>query len=362
MIFVERGIHTVELYLNQMPYAEVQTIVEDLYHLQRQTGETLIVQTKKDHLNVRGAYEVHGYWPEGMLMKVYQESQRPSAIRFILNPSTLTSGEYVPERLYWPEMLYWSKKKFLKQMVKFIQEEFENTKQHRKWQFDVERLSLSRVDITWNLYFPREVDLTEVIRLFKHGYRKKKDRVVTFRDAKKDRHSFRVMYPDVVLTVYDKSFQVRQKHWETREEMQILRIELSLKRSAYLRMLKLPVNVDYDEVLQDAVISMSKVLKKYTKRMFPCVGRHLPYPTAVKEIQEKVADEELREKMLFLLNKTSRSDSLSMAMEKTMMEYGMGKKEMEKLLKKFDKVDVNPITFKKDSKMKELPGVRKMLL
>lgn len=362
MIFVERGIHTVELYLNQLSYAEVQTIVEDLYHLQRQTGETLIVQTKKDSLNVRGAYEVHGYLPEGMLMKVYQESQRPSAIRIILNPSTLTSGEYVPERLYWPEMLYWSKKKFLKQMVKFIQEEFENTKQHRKWQFDVERLSLSRVDITWNLYFPAEADLTEVIRLFKHGYRKKKERVVTFRDAKKNRHSFRVVYPDVVLTVYDKSFQVRQKHRKTRDRMQILRIEVSLKRSAYLRMLKLPVNVNYDEVLQDAVIAMSKVLKKYLKRMFPCVGRHLPYPTAVKEIQEKVADEELREKMLFLLNKASRSDSLSMAMEKTMVEYGMGKKEMEKLLKKFDKVNVNPITFKKDSKMKELPGVRKMLL
>lgn len=45
-----------------------------------------------------------------------------------------------------------------------------------------------------------------------------------------------------------------------------------------------------------------------------------------------------------------------------MVEYGMGKKEMEKLLTKFDKVDVNPITFKKDSKMKELPGVRKVLL
>ena len=356
MIFVERGIHTVELYLNQLSYAEVQTIVEDLYHLQRQTGEAIIVQTKKDSLNVRGAYEVHGYWPEGMLMKVYQESQRPSAIRIILNPSTLITREYVPERLYWP------KKKFLKQMVKFIQEEFENTKRHRKWQFDVERLSLSRVDITWNLYFPAEADLTEVIRLFKHGYRKKKDRVVTFRDAKKDRHSFRVVYPDVVLTVYDKSFQVRQKHRETRDGMQILRIELSLKRSAYLRMLKLPVGVDYDEVLQDAVISMSKVLKKYLKRMFPCVGRHLTYPTAVKEIQEKVADEVLREKMMFLLNKASRSDSLSMAMEKTMVEYGMGKKDVEKLLKKFDQVDVNPITFKKDSKMKELPGIRKMLL
>ena len=202
MIFVERGIHTVELYLNQMSYAEVQTIVEDLYHLQRQTREDIIVQTKKDSLNVRGAYEVHGFWPEGILMKVYQESQRPSAIRIILNPSTLTSGEYVPERLYRP------KKKFLKQMIKFIQEEFEDTKQHRKWLFDVERLSLSRVDITWNLYFPEEMDLTEVIRLFKHGYRKKKERVVTFRDAKKNRHSFRVVYPDVVLTVYDKSFQV----------------------------------------------------------------------------------------------------------------------------------------------------------
>ena len=45
MIFVERGIHTVELYLNQMPYAEAQTIVEDLYHLQRQTREDIIVQT-----------------------------------------------------------------------------------------------------------------------------------------------------------------------------------------------------------------------------------------------------------------------------------------------------------------------------
>ena len=55
MIFVERGIHTVELYLNQLSYAEVQTIMEDLYHLQRHTGETLIVQTKKDSLNVLGA-------------------------------------------------------------------------------------------------------------------------------------------------------------------------------------------------------------------------------------------------------------------------------------------------------------------
>ena len=48
------------------------------------------------------------------------------------------------------------------------------------------------------------------------------------------------------------------------------------------------------------------------------------------------------------------------AIEKTKEQYHLGRKGIDRLLKRFDEVDVNPITFQKDSKIKKFLCLRDM--
>ena len=124
----------------------------------------------------------------------------------------------------------------------------------------------------------------------------------------------------MTLTVYDKNFQITRKGQTIENETDgtnILRIELSMKRNAYYRALKLKPGkkLSYDVILHKLCKHGSKLIRKQMKNLFPCDGKHLPY-----------------------------------------------QKGMKSLLKQFDAIQVNPITFRKDSKIKKVESFRKMLL
>ena len=90
---IERGIHTLELYLGQLSYAEVDAMIEDLYDMaKKQKIPELIRQREKHPSPLKRSYEVHGLLPDGIILQIYQQFQIPSAIRIIINPSTFTSG------------------------------------------------------------------------------------------------------------------------------------------------------------------------------------------------------------------------------------------------------------------------------
>ena len=209
---IERGVHTLELYLGQLSYAEVDAMIEDLYDMaKKQKTPELIRQREKHPSPLKRSYEVHGLLPDGIILQIYQQFQIPSAIRIIINPSTFTSGSYIPEALYHPKEY----PGVLQKVVSLLDETFSNTQEHRCWKLDHRHLSLSRVDLTWNLYLPQETEVTDLIRLFKQSGRKKKDTVITFSNPLLDKHSFRLKRGDMMLTVYDKQFQAACPSKET---------------------------------------------------------------------------------------------------------------------------------------------------
>ena len=66
MILMERGIHTVELYLRNMGYSAIQRIVDDLYEQEK------IYLRKKDKIKNHCDYEVTDLFPDGIYMKLEQ--------------------------------------------------------------------------------------------------------------------------------------------------------------------------------------------------------------------------------------------------------------------------------------------------
>lgn len=355
---MERGIHTVELYLRNMGYSAIQKIVDDLYEQEK------IYLRKKDKIKNHCDYEVTDLFPDGIYMKLEQRYlHSPGGIRFIVNPHSLASGGYVPEALYHPNM----DPDVMEKTVAVIENEFYDEEHHSIWELNKEDLSLSRVDLTWNLYFPEETDLTELIRLFKHGHHSKTAKVKQFHNSVKDKHSFRLEFSDMTLTVYDKNFQVTRKGQTIENETDgtnILRIELSMKRNAYYRALDLKAGekLSYDLILHKLYNHGRKLICKQMEKLFPCDGTHLPYQRAKRMIEKKIMNHKTQEQMLYLLEKTSRSNTLRHAIEKTQEKYSIGKKGMKSLLKQFDEINVNPVTFQKDSKIKKLQSFRKMLL
>ena len=245
---IERGVHTLELYLGQLSYADVDAMIEDLYDMaKKQKTPELIRQREKHPSPLKRSYEVHGLLPDGIILQIYQQFQIPSAIRIIINPSTFTSGSYIPEALYHPKEY----PGVLQKVVSLLDETFSNTQEHRCWKLDHRHLSLSRVDLTWNLYLPQETEVTDLIRLFKQSGRKKKDTVITFSNPLLDKHSFRLKRGDMMLTVYDKQFQISQRTKQPvhPKKQQILRIEFTMRRKEYLSVMKLSRDMPFDQVL-----------------------------------------------------------------------------------------------------------------
>ena len=61
---IERGVHTLELYLGQLSYADVDAMIEDLYDMaKKQKTPELIRQREKHPSPLKRSYEVHGYYP-----------------------------------------------------------------------------------------------------------------------------------------------------------------------------------------------------------------------------------------------------------------------------------------------------------
>lgn len=251
----------------------------------------------------------------------------------------------------------------LQKVVSLLDETFSNTQEHRCWKLDHRHLSLSRVDLTWNLYLPQETEVTDLIRLFKQSNRKKKDTVITFSNPLLDKHSFRLKRGDMMLTVYDKQFQISQRTKQPvhPKKQQILRIEFAMRRKEYLSVMKLSRDMPFDQVLWRMITAIDSIPERYLEKLFPCAGSHWRYPEAKKLIEAADLSAKKKEQMLFLLKKASRCRSLTAAVEQLQRECRISTKGMKRIWREFDRLDVNPITLPKQSKLFQFPSFRTIL-
>ena len=361
---IKYGIHTIEFYARDLKYDKIQQLIDGLNDAEEDIYlESKTVCINNDYYATDNYYHSNYLEQYGILMDLNQTFSTPSGIRFAINPSTYISREYNPLNLYHPN----SEATTMEQIIQTIRKELGIVSGGVK--IKQKKTSLSRIDLTCDLIYDPTVDLTEIIRLFRKSYRPRsfKEDYSSYKGQKIDKQCcFRIQTKNISITVYDKTYDMVRKGYRKKNSKtnQILRIEVSLSHEGYKR--KLGENnmkdLSYDELLFLAYSKLPEILNSYLKRLFPCKGQYLPYEKAKAKIEKEITDDTKKEQMMYLLKKASSDACLNVAADDCMSEFSISKKVLNRLYRDFDKLDVNVLTFKKDSKIKTLPSFRSLLV
>ena len=137
----------------------------------------------------------------------------------------------------------------------------------------------------------------------------------------------------------------------------ILRFEAELKRAAIKKRLGKSAMETNSKLLSTAAQKAPEVIHWYLNRMQPPCEKYVRYKDAVGLIEDAKLKEKTRDRMLYLLRKTSDKDSLTAALKDLKAEYRLTGSQCRTVLKKFRKLGISPITLPNSSEFDELPPI-----
>lgn len=231
----------------------------------------------------------------------------------------------------------------------------------------VDDMKLYRCDVTENWMFDKLKVVDEYIRIQKkscllphYSWDTFREEDHKARDCKAaNKHSCKQYCKSAAFFAYDKTAQLEmiEAFPEALIGKHIFRLEAQLRRKA----MKKWVGKDCMDSSNWAIIkelgkSAEKILDWYLKRMHPVEGNHLRYKDAVK-IVSQIKGKKKQERMLYLLKKTSDSDTLTAALKKLKKKYHLSENQCRTVLKQFKKLGISPITLTNNSDFKCLPGI-----
>ena len=171
----------------------------------------------KDKYLLNKLHCITKYKKYGVEILLNQSYNRPSFITVIVNPSSLLADEYRPIDLFKAD----SKKtvKLLKQKLYSILKEIGINVKNAD-------ISLSRCDLTKDMYLPNYADIPFMLKVFEKSY-------VTDKRLKVDiqKHSWTIKNKSRAFCVYNKTYELKKRH-EIDISDNILRLELRLYRKA----------------------------------------------------------------------------------------------------------------------------------
>lgn len=231
----------------------------------------------------------------------------------------------------------------------------------------IDEMKISRCDLTVNVEFSSKEELMEYLRIYRKSlcirhyepvFFKKNGKKVKDPKVAND-HSHCISCKSASFLIYDKIAQLQmiERYDEALAGRHILRLEAELKRPALkARLGKSALDTNY-KLLSSAAQKTEKVIRWYLSRMQPTCGRYLRYEDAVETVENCGFKKKTRRKMLFLLRKTSDSESLTTALDKLKKKRCLSKTQCRNILKKFEKLGISPITLRNNSKFEELPAL-----
>ena len=332
---VRLGIHTIELYARKLKYHQIQKTIDHL------VDQGSIQQIYSDSYSIDRYLNSTYLVARGIRMRLHQSHNKSNGISFAVNPSTLLTGAYQPLALYQPT------KENVVEMQSHLADMFEeiHLSDHEMPILAPDELSLSRMDLTVDLWFSKDTDLSSLIRIFRKSMlpRHYKHREL---EGKQD-YFFELATKEISFKVYDKIYELEQNDRcpkKYRKE-RILRLEVSMRREAFLEKLGLKRKDDLFAMLKMGYDNVCAAIGEFLDKLFPAGGMHLPYPEAERKIQQSKLDSAIKEQMLFLLKKTSRGAGLDTAAQKWKETYSVVDiRKFHALMKQFDKLQVNPVT------------------
>ena len=179
---------------------------------------------------------------------------KSNGIGLIINPSSLLADDYQPTQLFHPKKKACGE--VLLQTEEILHElRLEDNAHPRKLVVQPEELSLSQMDLTMNLWLSNDADLPELIRLFKKAKLPPSFKRCKGKNREIDRHCFVMNCHTVAFKAYDKIYEL-QRDGRCPAKLagkKLLRIEVSLKREAFVKKLRLNRADDLHTMLKPAM-------------------------------------------------------------------------------------------------------------
>jgi len=367
----DMGIHTLSFFA-RLKYDVIQEIIDEMF----ENGNTFEVY-KGHHGRSRIVCNTK-FSGAGMTLYANQfKGAGTSGIIVRVNPCVVLSKQFQPTELYIPTG---KNLRNLSNQINEYLEYFDYVNDCIPAEFadpllDAAGMSLSRIDPCANILCDSEEEMKQVKRLFTkaaiipHYWRDffPKDSKIVKNPAEANKHSYRQSCGSnkskkkskknrASITVYDKKYQLQQIGRCPTELMDkhMLRIEAELTRSAFLHMVK-ETNKNNPLTLIEAVYNKTPdVLNNYIKRMFLAEGIFVSYNKAVECIKAYKCKGKTKERMLYLVRKTSDSENLTNALGKTQNEFNLSDQGITRLLKDFKKLGINPITLPNSSNIEQI--------
>lgn len=246
-----------------------------------------------------------------------------------------------------PWALYQPDKANYREIVKRVDRLLETVGIHES----IKEMSICRIDVTENQFYAEQDDVMRQLHLLKKSMIPAKYEQVWFskdnntvKDAKAaNKHSYKLQCKSTAFFVYDKTAQLQMidRFPRSVQSQHILRLEVQLKRKAMLKKIG-KQNSQYHE-LKACAQNAEKIIHWFVKRLQPKRTQTVRYADA-SALASAVRKEALRERMLYLLRKTSDSDNLSNALEKLKEYFQLSPGQCRNVLKSFEKLGISPIT------------------
>lgn len=204
----------------------------------------------------------------------------------------------------------------------------------------------------------------EYLRILRKARRIRHYKLVTYDKNNKsvknpqeaNRHSYRQSSKCASFTAYDKVYVLKelQRCPEKLVGKGILRVEAELDREGLLKRIGADRRCSNYKILKESSKATQKILFKYLRRLLSGDGNHICYQDAKELIEGARLKKKTRERMLYLLRKTSDSDTLDNAVEKMRKKFKLSKGQCAGILKKFNQLGISPITLRNHSEFKKL--------
>lgn len=236
--------------------------------------------------------------------------------------------------------------------------------------FSFDDLCLTRIDCAQDIILPETLLATEWIGAIQRtklgrGYEREQFSRAYKNYSEKNRHSFRARCHDISLTIYDKSFQLKEERIMRPEEIPArrLRLEAAFERASFRRVLNEHLEGTYiDLSAGQTILSFSKLSLKLLKKYFGLgvmPGRFMRLDMAMQEIEKSSYTPAIKRRMQQFMIDVRRQYRYGV---EGVLAYGdLSAGESYYLLKCFRDLDLNPAALPMNCKCEQFPSITQLL-
>lgn len=345
----------IETGIDSFSYSYSLTAKQKSKILEKLIGLSKFQTRCKDYEGETFDYTSDHFAEDGIKLRVFRRNGSVWTLFVTVHP-TLLMGDNNKSSLYQPS----------KTILKILMNKADTILEQIQCPCKLKKMKMYRVDVTANLIFKDSDIVEDYLRILKKGLLMPSYHVDYFhkgegkaKDVKTaNKHSYKQLCKAASFFAYDKTAQLEmiEAFPVSLIGKKVLRLEAQLRRKAMKKWVNKNHMDDSFKILEKLNKKAPDIICWYLKRMQLNSFGYVRYCDAADEISH-VKKVKTRERMLYLIRKTSDRHTLSKAIEDLKEAFKLSSGQVNRLLKKFEKMGISPITLTNDNDYEMLPAI-----